>query len=516
MSWKPEIEEIRQRKAFATAMGGAEALDKARAAGKLNARQRIDLLLDKDSFREIGGLTGTAQYDADGTLIHVEPATAIIGTGRIEGRKVVVSADDSSIRGGSSDSTIAEKWIYAERMALEMGLPLIRLVDSAGGSIRLLERNQSTRLPGYGTWEAAGMLGQIPVVGVALGACAGLGAIKVAGSHFSVMVKAASQVFAAGPFIVKEGLGIDTDKEALGGAAIHARGSGVVDNEAGTEADALSQARQFLSYLPSNVHDLPPVTDCVDSPDRREEKLLSAIPREPRRAYDIRRIIALVFDQGSFFELGRYSGRSSVTGLARLGGFPVGILANDPAHAGGAMTRSSAQKIESFVDFCDTFHLPIVSLVDQPGIMIGPDAEKSGTIRSALRALAAIEQSTTPWCTIILRRAFGVAGAAHGRLGGINLRYGWPSAKWGSLPLEGGIAAAYRRQIEAAPDPDAMKRDLHDKYAGFTSPFRTAERFGVNDIIDPRETRPLLCDWIETAWSQLPRMLGPSRRTMRK
>jgi len=197
-------------------------------------------------------------------------------------------------------------------------------------------------------------------------------------------------------------------------------------------------------------------------------------------------------------------------------GHPVGILANDPSHAGGAMTLKSSQKIETFVDLCDTFHIPIVSLFDQPGVMIGPDAERQGTIRAAMRAMAAIDQSRVPWCTIILRRAFGVAGAAHGRLGGINLRYAWPSASWGSIPLEGGIAAAYRRQIEAADDPDALREELTDKYRGYTSPFRTAERFGVLGIIDPRDSRPLLCDWIETAAGMLPGLLGSASRTMRR
>ncbi|MCB1394730.1 MAG: propionyl-CoA carboxylase [Rhodobacteraceae bacterium] len=516
MSWQPEVDEIQRRKLLAEKMGGEESLAKMRAAGKLNARERVDQLVDKDSFREIGTLTGSGTYDADGNLVDLTPSNAIIGTARIDGRKVLISADDFSIRGGSSESTISDKWIYAERMALELGLPLVRLVDTAGGSVKLLEKQQSTKIPGYATWEQVRMLGEIPVVGIALGACAGLGAIKVVGAHLSIMVKGQSQIFAAGPYVVKEGLGIDVTKDELGGSAMHARGSGLVDNEATDEADAFAQTRRFLSYLPPNVHTLPPVIACDDPADRRDDYLLTAIPREKRRAYQIRKIIAAIFDRDSFFEMGRYSGRSSVTGLARLNGRPVGILANDPTFAGGAMTLKSSAKIESFVDFCDTFHIPVVSLFDQPGIMIGPDAEKSATIRAAMRALAAIDQSRVPWCTVIIRRAFGVAGAGHGRLGDINLRYAWPSASWGSIPLEGGITAAYRRQIEAAEDPEAFKQQLHDKYSTYTSPFRTAERFGINDIIDPRDTRPLLCDWMDMAWDQLPRILGPAARTMRK
>lgn len=260
MSWQREVDEIAERRARARAMGGEAALAKHRAAGKLSARERIEELLDTDSFREIGTMTGAAAYDESGALTEFTPSNAIIGTGRIDGRKIVVSADDFTIRGGSSEATISDKWIYAEQLALELGLPLVRLVDTAGGSVKLLEKQQSTKIPGYPSWEMTRMMGEIPVIGVALGACAGLGAIKVAGAHFSVMPKGTSQLFAAGPFVVREGTGVDVDKEALGGAAVHARGSGVVDNEARDEADALAQVRRFLSFLPQNVHTLPPAT----------------------------------------------------------------------------------------------------------------------------------------------------------------------------------------------------------------------------------------------------------------
>ncbi|HER26550.1 MAG TPA: propionyl-CoA carboxylase, partial [Rhodospirillales bacterium] len=183
---------------------------------------------------------------------------------------------------------------------------------------------------------------------------------------------------------------------------------------------------------------------------------------------------------------------------------------------GGAMTLVSSQKIENFVDLCDTFHIPIINFFDQPGVMIGLEAEQAGTIRAAMRALAAIEQSNTPWCSIIVRRAFGVAGAAHGRLGGINMRYAWPSAAWGSIPIEGGVAAAYRRELANHPYPAARTAELENHFSQYASPFKTAERFGINDIIDPRDTRSLLCDWIGDAYEKLPEMTGPRARTMRR
>jgi acetyl-CoA carboxylase carboxyltransferase component len=311
-------------------------------------------------------------------------------------------------------------------------------------------------------------------------------------------------------------MGQDIGKEDLGGYRIHARGSGVVDNEADSEAEAIEQTQRFLSYLPQNVNRLPQRQDCDDDPERREEALLSSIPRQRRRVYKARRILEMVLDQGSIFEIGRHNGPSAISCLGRLNGYPVGVLANDPYHYGGAMTLRSSQKIETFVDLCDTFHLPLVSFFDQPGILIGREAEEAGTVRAAVRAIAAIEQSIMPWCTIVVRRAFGVAGAAHGRLSGINMRYAWPSASWGSIPIEGGVAAAYRRELAEHPDPETRLAELENYFARFTSPFRTAERFGINDVIDPRETRSLLCEWVEDAYEQLPEMVGPRRRTMRR
>ena len=516
MSWQPEVDEIEQRREFAHGLGGTAAVARQHEFGKMTARERVDMLCDEDSFHELGALTGSAEYDADGKLTNVTPSNSVIGKGRVNKKRIVISADDFTIRGGSSESSVSEKWIYAERLAVDMQVPLVRLVDTAGGSVRLLEKQGATKLPGYSSWDSANMLGEIPVIGVALGACAGLGAIKVAGSHFSVMVKGTSQLFAAGPPVVEAGMQRTLTKEELGGYMIHARGSGVVDNEAEDEADAIDQVKRFLSYLPRNVYRIPDVQSCDDDPNRREEGLLKIIPRERRRVFKARKILEMVLDKGSVFEIGRYNGPSSITCLGRLNGHPVGILANEPYHYGGAMTLVSSQKIENFVDLCDTFHIPIINFFDQPGVMIGEEAEQAGTIRAAMRALAAIEQSNTPWCSIIIRRAFGVAGAAHGRIGGINMRYAWPSALWGSIPIEGGVAAAYRRELADHPDPAARTEELENHFAQYASPFRTAERFGINDVIDPRDTRALLCDWIEDAYEQLPELVGPRARTMRR
>jgi acetyl-CoA carboxylase carboxyltransferase component len=291
--------------------------------------------------------------------------------------------------------------------------------------------------------------------------------------------------------------------------------SGVVDNEVSSEEEALEQVRRFLSYLPPSIWELPPVEAEVDPPGRCEEELLSIVPRSRRHPYDMRRILDLVLDRESFFEIGRLYGRPLITGLARLAGRPVGVMANDPRELGGAIDATASEKMTRFVDLCDTFHVPVVNFVDNPGFLIGLAAERAGTVRKGARAIFAVYQSTVPWCSIIVRRVFGVAGAAHGNHTLLNLRYAWPSGDWGSLPLEGGIEAAYKRELEAADDPEALRLEIEERLNAVRSPFRTAEGFGIEEIIDPRETRPLLCEWVENAYRVLPSELGTKRRGMR-
>lgn len=517
MSWKPEVDQIERRNKMARMLGGEESVSRQHANGRLTVRERIGLIADEGSFREIGAMTGKAKYDENHNLVSVRPANAVIGTAKIDGRKVAIDGDDYTIRGGSSEATVSEKWIYAENYALEMRMPLIRLVESAGGSVRLVEQQGSTKIPGYPTWLMASTLGYIPVVAMALGPCAGLGALKAACAHFSIMVKGASQVFAGGPPVVERGMGIKVDKEELGGSEIHTRASGVINNEAKDEEEALSLARRFLSYMPSSVFETPPVIACDDPVDRAEEELLSIIPRERRRIYKMRRLIELVMDKGSVLETSPRYGRSIITCLARLGGRPVGVLANDPMHYGGGLTRAAAEKMEAFIDICDTFHIPMVNFVDQPGTIVGPEAEKMGTVKGSVRVVSAIEQSRVPWCAIVVRRLYGLAGTAYGRLQGINLHYAWPSARWGSIPISGGVEAAYKSELAQLSEEDRQARleELEAYYDHLESPFLTAERFKVPDIIDPRRTRAILNDWLDDAWRILPEQVGVKGRTIR-
>lgn len=517
MSWQDEIDELKRREELAQKMGGEERIQRQHDNGRLTVRERIEKLVDKGSFHEIGALAGKAEYDTEGNLQDFTPSNFVLGTADINGRRVVLGGDDFTVRGGAADAKVGDKSGYGEQYALEMRLPLVRLVDGSGGggSVKTLEMVGHSYVPALKGFEKTmQLMGVVPVVCACMGSVAGLGAVRVTISHFSLMIKETSQLFVAGPPVVERGFGKPVEKNELGGSQIHANLSGAVDNEVETEEEAFEVIKQFLSYLPQNVWQAPPRIECSDPVDRRDESLLSVIPRDRRQMYEIRDVINSIVDQDSFFEINPGYGKSLVVGLARLDGYAVGIMANDTCFDGGAVTATASEKMMRFVDLCDTFHLPMVNLVDNPGFLIGVKAEEEGTVRLGSRALMAVYQSTIPWVSFIIRRCYGVAGGGHGR-DGLNLRYAWPSADWGSLPIEGGVQAAYRRDIEAADNPDERRRELEGMLEQFRSPLRTAEAFGIEEVVDPRNTRPILCDWVKLAYEIIPTQLGPKSRTPR-
>lgn len=519
VTWEPELEEIRRRRELAKEMGGAERVARHVAEGRTPVRQRIEMLLDAGSFREVGSLASKVEYDEAGHVIAFTPSNFVTGRGEIDGRPVIVGADDFTVRGGAADGAVGNKMGWSERTARELRLPIVRLVDGTGGggSVRTNAALRRSYVPANPDWDVSvDLLSLVPVVAAALGPVAGLGAARVAASHFSVMVRGSSQLFVAGPPVVRRAFSHDVEKEELGGSHIHAHGSGAVDNEVESEEEAFGHIRRFLSYLPTSVWEAPPVTEPNDDPARREEELLSIVPRDRRKPYDMRRIIGLVIDAGSFFEIGRYFGRPLITGLGRIDGIPVGVMGNDPAFMAGSIDAAAAEKMTRFVDLCDTFRLPLVNFVDNPGFLVGIEAERQGTIRKGVRALAAVYQATTPWCSIIVRKAFGVAGAGHSNHMRSSPRYAWPSGEWGSLPIEGGVEAAYKRQLQAAEDPDRLREELEEKLASLRDPILTAEAFGVEEIIDPRDTRPLLVEFARRAIDIVEaEARGPKSRGMR-
>ncbi|NPV19430.1 acyl-CoA carboxylase subunit beta [Bradyrhizobium aeschynomenes] len=503
MSWQPELEELARREAFAREMGGPDKVKRQHDQGRLTVRERIDGVVDAGSFHEIGAVAGLGEYDEQGELTHVTPANCVFGRARVDGRTVVVVGDDFTVRGGSADASIAAKPLMAEEMAHDFRLPIIRIIEGSGGggSVKTIETKGAANLPGGiggNRWYryTTENMSLVPVVGLGLGSVAGLGAARLAASHYSVMTRQ-SAMFVAGPPVVKR-LGQDLGKMELGGADIQTKAGGV-DHAVDTEAEAFACARRFLSYLPSSVYELPPTLPCTDDPQRTDEQLISAVPRDRRRVYKMRPIIESVVDSGSFFEVAQNYGRPLIVGLARLEGRAVMVLASDPYHFGGSWTADACQKVIRWVDFAETFHLPIVYLMDCPGFMVGLDAEKAATIRHGVRAMAAVNQSTVPWCTVIVRNNFGVAGVVHQPADRFSMRYAWPSAHWGSLPLEGGIEAAYRAEIDAAPDPKAKLKEIEERLTKLRSPFRSAEKFWVEEIIDPRKTRSLLCEFARLA-----------------
>lgn len=503
MSWQPELDELAQRKAFALEMGGPDKVKRQHDAGRLTVRERIDRMVDAGSFHEVGALSGIGEYDAQGKVRTVTPANCVFGRGKVDGRPVVVVGDDFTVRGGSADASISNKPLMAEQMANEFRLPIIRIIEGSGGggSVKTIETKGASNLPGgvggtAGFYYMTANMAEVPVVGLGLGSVAGLGAARLASSHYSVMTRE-SAMFVAGPPLVAR-LGQPLTKQELGGADLQSRAGGI-DDMVETEDEAFEKARRFLSYLPSSVHGVPPVTACEDDTERADDFLMKVIPRNRRQIYKVRPIIESVVDKGSFFEMSRNFGRSIVAGLARLGGHPVMLFASDPYHYGGSWNAETCQKVVRFVDIAETFHLPVVYLQDCPGFLIGQEAERTATIRHGVRAMAAMNQTTVPWCTVIMRNAFGVAGAAHQPGGRLSLRYAWLSAYWGSLPLEGGIEAAYRADIDAADDPKAKLEEIEQRLNALRSPFRSAEKFWVEEIIDPRKTRSLLCEFAQLA-----------------
>lgn len=517
MSWEKETDEIRRRRDLAKRQGGEEAVKRHHEKGRLTLRERIAALTDKGTFQEMGEGAGVPHFDEEGNLADFEPANYVLGFARVNGRRIAVGGEDFTLKGGSPNPAGLRKSVYAEELALTYKVPLVRLHEGGGGSVAGAAGKGNARPLGEPVFASprfrsiTQVLGEVPVASAALGPVAGMPAARLVASHFSVMMEDA-QVLIAGPKVVARALDENLTKEELGGADVHSR-SGVIDNVTATEEEALAEIARFLSYLPDNVWQLPPDIATDDPRDRTDESLRDIVPKDRRKPFNMRKVVKAVVDKGSFFEMTKRFGPSLITGLARLNGKSVGVIANDCHFYAGAMTAQAAQKLRRFADMCNTFHLPVLSFVDEPGFMIGSASEKAATIRHGTAAIAAVMQSRVPWASVIVHKVFGVAGAAHFGPDGYVLS--WPSAATGALPVEGGVAVAFAREIAAAEDPEALRAELEAKLAAGQSPFPRAEGFSVHELIDPRETRAKLCDWLD--WTEPRRniALGPYMTTMR-
>ncbi len=535
-TWAPLLADVQALQAIAHRRFAADSTDpgvvRQRSRGKLTCRERIDLLLDPGSFREVGSLAGFADYDEDGRVAGFTPANHVGGWGKIDGRTAVVCADDFTSRGGHADGAIGGKAAHLDRLSIELRCPSIRLLDgsSGGGSIAAMVPKQQKAgessaqessgtitagrprvsgeggsfLPGHlGSSMYVTQLAEVPVVNLLLGSVVGIGAAKAVLGHFSVMVRDIAQLFVAGPPVVSHAMGYDITKEELGGWHIHCR-NGSVDNLAESEQEATSMTKRFLSYLPSSVYEAPPVVapDPNDPIDRREEELFTIIPRKRTMTFDMRRAIRLMADRGSFFEIGPLWGTDQIAGFVRFNGCPMGVVASDCRHInGGALTADGCDKLKRHLDLCDLFHLPILNLIDNPGFAVGLEHEITGTIRKGGEWMIAFAQVAVPIFTVIMRRSFGVAGNNFATpRSGASARVAWPAADVGGIPPEGGIEAAYKRQLAEAADPAALRAEINARIESARGPIGPLNRFQMEEMIDPRDTRPWICEWVENAY----------------
>lgn len=511
-------DEVSRRRQWAEAGGGSEAVRRQHAVGRFTIRERIARLIDPGTFQEVGKLTGTASYDEHGSLLAVVPAPYVMGLAKIGSRDVAVGGEDFTVHGGSSWGSQRRKGGqggFIEDLAANYRIPLINLIDGAGGSVESIRRRGHAVFPGvHGFERSVELLGIVPVVSAVLGVAAGGPAGRAILSHWSVMVRGSSQIFAAGPPVVKRALGREISTEELGGAHIAVDTAGTIDDAVDSEDEAIEMVKRFLSYMPQNVWELPARAEPKAPPAGAFDELACMIPANRRQPYDMHRLVACIVDEGSVLELLAGTGRSLIAILARIDGQVVGILANNPRVLGGAMDAAAGRKQARFVGLCDTFNIPLLYLVDQPGFMVGESAERGGTLREGMRAVYAGLTATVPAMTVVVRKCYGMAGMAMCDKGGLNFKVAWASAEIGNLPMEGGVRAAFKREIERAPDPEGRQREIEEELRGLMSPFRMAEAFALEDVIDPRETRSYVGRFLEASRHRLSTNLGPKTRSV--
>jgi len=495
------IKDLERRKREAQEMGGAVRVRRQHEQGKLTAREWVALLLDPGTFQEYGLLATAAVHRAEMAGRNTPADGVITGFGRIEGRHVGVVAEDFTVLGGSEGLTHFNKKVRMVEIASQEKVPLVWLMDGAGARA---EEFIGEGLPAvFSHLKIARLSGLAPQAAAVMGPSAGDSALVTSLMEFIVMVKGTGMMAAGGPPVIRSATGEAVSKEELGGSRVHCHISGVADNEAENDRDALQTIRRYLSYLPSNAWQYPPSILCEDSPDRMDDELTSIVPESSRQAYDMRRVIDSVVDLGSFFEIKPHFASMMITGFARLGGHAVGIVANQPKVFAGAITAKAAQKERHFIDLCSAYHLPLIFLVDVPGVMVGAQAEREGALRQGLAVAYALAWTDVPKITVVIRKAFGFGGSAMCGYGAKQvLTLAWPGADFGSLPVDGGVLASYGAELAAAEDPEALKRQLEERFREYCGPYPAAAKFNVDDVIDPRETRPRLIRALELALSR--------------
>ncbi len=491
-SMEAKIQRLRELKAQALQGGGPERIERQHKAGKLTARERLELLLDPGSFREIDMFVthretrfgmDKRKYLGDGV---------VTGWGTIDGRLVFVYSQDFTVMGGSLGEAHAQKIVKVLEMAMKNGAPVIGINDSGGARIQ----EGVVSLAGYGDIFYRNTLasGVIPQIAAIMGPCAGGAVYSPALMDFIFMVRGTSYMFVTGPDVVKAVTHEDVTFEDLGGADVHATKSGVAHVVADSEADALYLIRKLLGYLPQNNMEDPPFVDTGDDPLREDPELDRIVPTDPSKPYDVRDVIRRVVDNGEFFEIHETYAANIVVGFARLGGYSVGIVANQPAVLAGVLDIKASEKAARFVRFCDAFNIPIITFVDVPGFMPGTVQEHGGIIRAGAKLLYAYSEATVPKLTVILRKAYGGAyDVMSSKHLGADVNFAWPTAEIAVMGPEGAVKIIFRRELAQAEDPAAKQEELVAQYRReFAHPYIAASRGFIDEVIEPRETRPRL------------------------
>jgi len=480
-----EVREYRRRSVLG---GGEERIKRQREKGKLWVRERLEKLLDPDSFEELQWmrLHRTTHFGLDKVKYYGDGV--VVGYGKIDGRPVYVYAQDFTVIGGSIGESHAEKIVRVIELAIENGAPVIGLYDSGGARIQ----EGVAALHGCGRIFAANVKasGVIPQVSIILGPCAGAAAYSPALTDFVIMSRN-SFMFITGPEVVKAATGVEATFDELGGADIHGSKSGVAHFVTEDEDSAFALTHRLLSYLPSSSEEEPPRMPTDDPVTRRVEEINEVLPADPMKPFEVRRVIESVVDRDSFLEVQRDYATSAVVGFARIGGYSVGIVANQPAVNAGVIDIEASNKIARFVRFCDSFNIPIITFVDTPGFMPGIDQEHGGIIRHGAKILHAYAEATVPKITVIMRKAYGGAYIAMGsRALGADIVYAWPTAEIAVMGPEGAVRILYRKEAAKQPDPEKFLRERLVEYRKvFANPYRAAELGYVDDIVDPADTR---------------------------
>ncbi len=492
MSLEEKLNLLEKLRTEAQLGGGEKRIEAQHKKGKLTARERIELLVDPNSFEEFDMFVTHRSSDFGLDKQRILGDGVVTGCGKINGRMVFIFSQDFTVFGGSLSEAHAEKICKIMDIAMKVGAPVIGLNDSGGARIQ----EGVVSLGGYADIFLRNTLasGVVPQISAILGPCAGGAVYSPAITDFVIMTKGTSYMFVTGPNVVKTVTHEEVTSEELGGAMTHASKSGVAHFACENEADVIATLKRLLSYMPQNNCEDPPVVECTDPPDREDPKLNAIVPDNPNQPYDIKDVINAVVDDGSFFEVHQEFAQNIVVGFARLAGRSIGIIANQPAVLAGVLDIQSSEKGARFIRFCDCFNIPLLTFEDVPGFLPGTDQEHGGIIKNGAKLLYAYCEATVPKITVITRKAYGgaydVMNSKHVR-GDMN--YAWPSAEVAVMGPKGAVEIIFKKDIAAAEDPEAELKRLIDEYRErFANPYSAAARGYIDDVIEPKTTRPRL------------------------